>query len=108
MNEFIVDIDEEITAVHALTHLDATGTFAVGTMRNQIGEYEPSAGRLILFNHNVGHEMQKVAEIDVGGCVYAIASIASFIALAVNTSVRFLHDAILEYSTAIRSTSILL
>ncbi|KIP10587.1 hypothetical protein PHLGIDRAFT_125454 [Phlebiopsis gigantea 11061_1 CR5-6] len=87
LNEFIVELDEEITAVHALTHRDVAATFAVGTMRNQIGEYEPSAGRLLLFNHSIGREMQKIAEIDVGGCVYAIASIASFIALAVNTSV---------------------
>lgn len=87
MNEFIVDPDEEVTAVHALTHEDATGTFVIGTMRNQIGEYEPSSGRIILFDHSVGREMKKAAEIEASGCVYAIANVGSTIAAAVNTSV---------------------
>ena len=87
VNEFIVEPDEEVTAVHALTHEDYIGTFIIGTMRNQIGEYEPSSGRLILFEHGSGREMKKIAEIETNGCVYAIASAGSVIAAAVNTSV---------------------
>ena len=79
--------DEEVTAVHALTHPDVKGSFIIGTMRNQIGEYEPSQGRLILFTFGDSRELSKVAEAEAGGCVYALASVGSHVAVAVNTSV---------------------
>ena len=87
MNEFIVEPDEEVTAIHTLTHENSTGTFVIGTMRNQIGEHEPSSGRLVLFDHDMGRDMKKIAEVETNGCVYAITSVGSTIAAAVNTSV---------------------
>lgn len=63
------------------------GLFLVGTMRQQIGEYEPSSGRLLLLLQWQG-ELKKVAEAEAGGCVYALVSTGDFVAAAVNTSVR--------------------
>lgn len=87
---FSAEPDEEVTAVLALP-ADVLGSFVVGTVRHQHGEFEASAGRLILFDlvPSVGgeRELKKLAEVEANGCVYALASVEKGIAAAVNTSV---------------------
>ncbi|EKM59045.1 uncharacterized protein PHACADRAFT_181065 [Phanerochaete carnosa HHB-10118-sp] len=87
---FTAEPDEEITAVLALP-AGAPGCFVVGTVKHQHGEFEPSAGRLILFgvvpSVDGGRELKKLAEAEANGCVYALAAVENGVAAAVNTSV---------------------
>lgn len=67
------------------------GCFIVGTVKHQHGEFEPSSGRLILFDVvpsvDGGRELKKLAEVEANGCVYALAALENGVAIAVNTSV---------------------
>ncbi|KAJ3557088.1 hypothetical protein NM688_g1656 [Phlebia brevispora] len=102
LSEFVCDADEEVTAVHS-----SDGShFWVGTVRHQIGDVEPSAGRLLLFSLEAGGPVVRgervralnlnlVASQDAEGCVYMIDETESAIVAAVNTSVdlyRIVYD----------------
>lgn len=92
ITDFIAEPDEEISAVLATPELDSKASFVIGTVRHQVGEYEPSSGRLILFKISTQsgtRDLRKLIELDVHGCVYAIASVGNAIAAAVNTAVGF-------------------
>ena len=94
MDEFVCDPDEEVTAVLALK----SGHLVVGTVRHQIGETEPSSGRLLLFMVEPGEgpsrgergrslNLRMITSVNSEGCVYALAEVQGAIAAAVNTSV---------------------
>lgn len=95
LSEFVCDPDEEVTAVLALKQ---GSYFLFGTVRHQIGEMEPSAGRLLLFTLEAGESgprgergrvlnMNLVATQNAEGCVYALVEVQHGFAAAVNTSV---------------------
>ncbi|KAF7790799.1 hypothetical protein EIP86_001756 [Pleurotus ostreatoroseus] len=95
LSEFICDADEEVSATLALK---GGSQFLVGTVRHQVGETEPSAGRLLLFAMEPGEgtargerrralDLKLLASCDAEGCVYALVEVSGAIATAVNTSV---------------------
>ena len=72
--------------------------FLVGTVRHQIGEVEPSHGRLLLFSFDVGQtaaigergralELNLTTMQEAEGCVYVLVEVDGAVAAAVNTSV---------------------
>ena len=103
LSSFVAEPDEEATAVLALP-ADVLGSFVVGTVRHRIGEFEPSSGRLILFDLvpsiGGGRELKKLAEAEANGCIYALASVGNAVAVAVNTSVCHSCTFIRSYSKA--------
>lgn len=82
----------------------------VGTVRHQVGETEPSAGRLLLFTMEPGQgtargehrralDLKLLASCDAEGCVYALVEVSGAIAAAVNTSVRMFLSLRLQQGT---------
>ena len=100
LSEFVCDPDEEVASVLALQQ---GRYFVVGTVRHQIGETEPSRGRLLLFSFEVGQtaptgergrslELNLVTVNEAEGCPYALAEVNGAIVAAVNTSVSHAID----------------
>ena len=85
---------------------ESLGAFVVGSVRHQIGEFEPTSGRIIMFDvvPSIGgqRELKKLAEAEANGCVYALATVGNAVAVAVNTSVRRL----LRLFTSTRGTDL--
>ena len=95
LSSFTCEPGEEITATLALPGTDehpSPSSICIGTVEFQVGEREPSAGRIILFSlePNAGTKPTRkmLVSHDVGGCVYQLANVEGMIAAAVNTSVR--------------------
>ncbi|GJE83978.1 DNA damage-binding protein 1 [Phanerochaete sordida] len=108
ISSFLAEPDEEVSAVLALP-TGALGAFMVGTVRHQHGEFEPSSGRLILFDlvPVIGgeRELRKLAEVEANGCVYALASVENGVAVAVNTAVELYAPVQHENSFALNKVS---
>lgn len=93
--EFVCDSDEEVSAILSVKQ---GNYFLIGTVRHQVGEIEPSAGRLLLFSMQAGDgtirgeqgrslDLKLLTSCDAEGCVYALVEIDGAIGAAVNTSV---------------------
>jgi hypothetical protein len=90
LNRFECQHDEEITAVKSLDQsgIHPSAAFCVGIVRAQVGEHEPSLGRLVLFGvEGPERDLVLIASQETDGCVYAIDAVNGLIAVAVNTSV---------------------
>lgn len=88
--DFELDDAEEISAVKSLSNsgISSSSAFCVGTLRTDVGSYEPTRGRLLLFELEGSSDLKLVAEEETDGCVYAIATANGMVVAAVNSSVR--------------------
>lgn len=100
-NKFPCEADEEITSVQPLElslpemTADTNAVFCVGTVHHQIGEHEPSAGRiLILIGNNdetsatrSNSQVKLVTSKRTDGCVYALDVSDDMIIAGINSSV---------------------
>lgn len=101
---FTCEAEEEISAIHCLSasqfsNDDSTmllPSFAVGTVRHELAQREPSEGRLLLFSLDPVHDRSSsvdsarfkiLAETKTPGCVYALDSVGDLLVAAVNSSV---------------------
>ncbi|KAI0337556.1 hypothetical protein BDW22DRAFT_1363933 [Trametopsis cervina] len=94
LRQFECETDEQIVSVLSLSGagISAQGAFCVGTVRMQLGEFEPSLGRLMLFDvDGPERDLKLIATEQTDGCVYAITTVNGLIATAVNTSVDLYH-----------------
>lgn len=73
----------------------------VGTVFFKIGEKEPSQGRLLLFNAELDtrlsrkkRHLKQISELNVGGCVYALARVNGLLAAAICSAVGSLFPAV--------------
>ncbi|KAI0084181.1 CPSF A subunit region-domain-containing protein [Irpex rosettiformis] len=105
LSQFNCETDEDVTAVKSLSgsSISASAAFCVGTLRAQVGEREPSLGRLLLFEiSGPAKDLKLISSREVDGCVYAIDAVNGLIAAAVNTSVDLyavIHDEESESTT---------
>lgn len=89
--KFTCEVDEEISTIKSLSNsgIPTSAAFCAGTLRTQLGEGEPSLGRLLLFGiDGSGDSVQLTAAEETDGCVFAIATMNGMIIAAVNASVR--------------------
>lgn len=95
LSEYVCDPDEEVSAILSVKQ---GRHFLVGTVRHQVGEIEPSAGRLLLFSMQAGDgttrgergrslDLKLLTSCNAEGCVYALVEVDGAIGAAVNTSV---------------------
>lgn len=92
------DADEEVTAVTSSSTLPVSTTgqqqscFIVGSVRHQLGEPEPSHGKVMVFTvHDAKGSsestLRPIVSTETKGCVYAIAVVDQFVIAAVNSAV---------------------
>jgi DNA damage-binding protein 1 len=74
----------------------------VGTVFLKFGEKEPSQGRLLLFKVGLDarlsrtkRQLKQISELDVKGCVYALARVNGLLAAAIGPAVGSLFPAVL-------------
>jgi len=72
----------------------------VGTVFLKFGEKEPSQGRLLLFKAELEprlsrkkRQLKQISELDVKGCVYALARVNELVAAAIGPAVGTLFPA---------------
>ena len=77
----------------------------VGTVFFKFGEKEPSQGRLLLFKAELDvrlsrtkRQLKQISELDVKGCVYALARVNGLLAAAIGSAVGYLFPAVLPLS----------
>jgi DNA damage-binding protein 1 len=73
----------------------------IGTVFHKLGEKEPSQGRLLLFKAELDArlsrkkcQLKQISELNVEGCVYALARVNGLLAAAIGSSVGFLPPSI--------------
>ncbi|KIL67911.1 hypothetical protein M378DRAFT_185481 [Amanita muscaria Koide BX008] len=96
MSRFHCAEGEEITSATILKSDKGLATFSIGTYRYVVGETEPAGGRILILGTNnpdpdakqTGHQLSLLASVSVKGCVYALSTVGSYIAAAVNSSVE--------------------
>ena len=73
----------------------------VGTVFLKFGEKEPSQGRLLLFKAELDarlsrtkRQLKQISELDVKGCVYALARVNGLLAAAIGPAVGSLFSAV--------------
>jgi hypothetical protein len=73
----------------------------VGTVFLKFGEKEPSQGRLLLFKAELDarlsrkrRQLKQISELDVKGCVYALARVNGLLAAAIGPAVGSLFPAV--------------
>lgn len=73
----------------------------VGTVFFKIGEKEPSQGRLLLFKAEADaklsrkrRHLKQISELNVEGCVYALARVNGLLAAAICSAVGYLFSAV--------------
>jgi len=103
IGHFSAGTDEELTAIMAIARIGEASQpnpplnpcFVVGTVRYQLGEHEPSQGRILVFTRNlsgdptsdVDESLVPAVALQTRGCVFALASVGDKILAAVNSSV---------------------
>jgi CPSF A subunit region len=95
--QFTCQDNEEVTAIQLVPLSEADTAICIGTVFFTPGEKEPSQGRLLLLTaesdatlSSTGRQLKKTSEIDVHGCVYALARVNGLLAAAVGPSVSVL------------------
>jgi DNA damage-binding protein 1 len=83
---------EEITAIHIIPFLEeGNSAVCVGTVFFQHNEREPSRGRLLLITAEsdapTRRQWKKNSEMNINGCVYALARVNGLLAASIGTSV---------------------
>jgi len=75
---------------------DGDTAICIGTVVHKFGEKEPSQGRLLHFKAELDtrlssnkRQLKQISELDVKGCVYALARVNGFLAAAIGPSVSF-------------------
>jgi hypothetical protein len=78
----------------------------IGTVFHIFGEKEPSQGRLLLFKADLDarlsrkqRQLKQISELDVKGCVYALARVNGLLAAAIGPSVSSLFSVSAESGT---------
>ncbi|KAI9512431.1 CPSF A subunit region-domain-containing protein [Russula earlei] len=86
--------DEEVTTIQMMPSPKGDTAICIGTVFHKFGEKEPSQGRLLLFHAELDtrlssnkHQLKQISELDVKGCVYALARVNGLLAAAVGPSV---------------------
>lgn len=76
--------------------VDGDTAICIGTVFHKFGEKEPSQGRLLLFEmeldtrlSNHKRQLNQISELNVKGCVYALARANGLLVAAVGPSVGF-------------------
>lgn len=74
-------------------------SICVGTVFHVLGEKEPSQGRLLLFKADLDarlsrkqRQLKQISELNVKGCVYALARVNGLLAAAIGPSVGSLFS----------------
>ena len=94
--QFTCQNDEEVTAVQMIPSPEGDTTICIGTVFHKFGEKEPSQGRLLLFKAELDTklsstkpQLKQLSELDVMGCVYALARVNGLLAAAIGPSVSY-------------------
>ncbi len=73
----------------------------IGTVFHKFGEKEPSQGRLLLFKAEMDtslsrkkRQLKQISELDVKGCVYALARVNGLLAAAIGPAVSPLFPSV--------------
>ena len=76
---------------------DGDTAICVGTVFHKFGEREPSRGRLLLFSAELDTnlssnklQLKQISELEVKGCVHALARVGRLLAAAIGPSVSIL------------------
>jgi hypothetical protein len=76
---------------------DGDTAICIGTVFHKFGEREPSRGRLVLFNAQLDTrlsinklQLKQISELEVKGCVHALARVDGLLAAAIGPSVSIL------------------
>jgi CPSF A subunit region len=92
--QFTCQDNEEVTAIRMIPLSEGDTAICVGTVFFKPGEKEPSQGRLLLLTaefdatlSRTKRQLKKISEMDVHGCVYALARANGLLAAAVGPSV---------------------
>jgi hypothetical protein len=95
--QFTCQDNEEVTAIQLIPLSEADTAICIGTVFFKPGEKEPSQGRLLLLApefdatlSSTRRQLKKTSEMDVHGCVYALARVNGLLAAAVGPSVSVL------------------
>lgn len=94
--QFDCQTDEEITTVQMIPSSDGDTAICIGTVIHILGEKEPSQGRLLVFNAKLDtqlssnkRQLKQISDINVKGCVYALAVVNGHLAAAIGPAVSF-------------------
>ena len=75
---------------------DGDTAICIGTVVHIFGEKEPSRGRLLLFKAELDiqlssnkRQLKRISDMDVKGCVYALARVNGYLAAAIGPAVSF-------------------
>ncbi|KAL6302826.1 mono-functional DNA-alkylating methyl methanesulfonate N-term-domain-containing protein [Sparassis latifolia] len=97
LSQFVCELGEEVTAVLALPRRENQSfpCFCVGIVELEMGEREPSKGRIVMFSlgsrdggiSSANPALRLISSEHTRGCVYQLVSVEDKIVAAVNTSV---------------------
>ena len=91
LGQITCQANEEITAIHMIPFLDGNSAVCVGTVFFKPNEREPSQGRLLLITADsdatTRRQWKKNSEMNINGCVYALARVNGLLAASIGTSV---------------------
>jgi len=97
LSYFNCENEEEITTVQMIPSSDGDTAICIGTVFHKFGEREPSRGRLVLFNAKLDTrlssnklQLKQISELEVKGCVHALARVDGLLAAAIGPSVSIL------------------
>jgi len=92
--QFTCQDDEEVTTVQMIPSPEGDTAICIGTVFHKFGEKEPSQGRLLLFKaefdtklSSTKPQLKQLSELDVMGCVYALARVNGLLVAAIGPSV---------------------
>jgi hypothetical protein len=104
LGQFTCENIEEITAILMIPLPEGHSAICVGTVFFKPNEREPSQGRLLLMtaesDEAAGRQLKKNSEMNIDGCVYALARVNGLLAAAIGPSVS---ACLLQSSAMIRS-----
>jgi hypothetical protein len=99
--QFTCKTDEEVTTVQMIPSSEGDTVICVGTVFLKFGEKEPSQGRLLLFKAELdanlsrkSRQLKQMPELDIKGCVYALARVNGLLAAAIGPAVGSLFPRI--------------
>jgi DNA damage-binding protein 1 len=85
----------------------------IGTVFHRFGEKEPSQGRLLLFKAEFDarlsrkkRQLKQISELDVNGCVYALALVNGLLAAAIGPTVGYIFPTVSAESKLLRQVSL--